>query len=94
MIRGTPIMNRTVLAAAKANAKARCVPLRQVSRMVYGNSGFFGLLSKRQATITTKKYDAVMAWFDDPKNWPDGIVPPEVVDLFAKIEMKESLPCP
>jgi hypothetical protein len=24
-----------------------------------------------------------MVWFDDPKNWKDGTVPPEVVDLFV-----------
>lgn len=82
MTPGHPIMCKTLLRAARACARARREPLRVISRAAYGDSGFFRRVAQGKP-FTGPKFDEVMAWLGDPKNWPDEIVPPEVVDLFA-----------
>jgi hypothetical protein len=83
MIRGEPFMRDAMLAAARAWAKAHRAKLATASWKAHGDSPFFGRLANGSGSFTVRKFDEVMAWFDDPKNWKTGTVPPEVVDLFV-----------
>ena len=87
MIRVDPIMRNALVATARAYAKAARLPLRAVSRKVYGDSRFFATLP-RGADFRASKYDDVMAWFADPKNWPEGVTP-QVVDPFEALETRQ-----
>ena len=84
MIRVTPIMRAALVDTARLYARTARVPLRIVSRRAYGDSRFFHTMA-RGAQFTTIKYDDVMAFFADPKNWPDGRFP---ADHFATLEKK------
>lgn len=79
MIRAEPLLREVLLRAGRAAAKARREPLRRISRLAYGDSGFFDRL-RRNKTFTVEKYDQAMAWLADPANWPGGTVSPEVGD--------------
>jgi hypothetical protein len=70
MIRAEPILRTVLLTVARANARARGVPLRHVSRAAYGDSGFFDRVAKRECSFTVAKFDAMMTHFADPKRWP------------------------
>lgn len=76
MIRHTPtepILRDALLAAARAMAKARHVPLHRVSRACYGDSQFFTRLGRGKCSVTLRQLDKMMAWFHDPANWPNGL---------------------
>jgi hypothetical protein len=82
MIPGEPFMRDTMLTAARAWAKVHRAKLATASWKAFGDSSFFGRLAVGSGSFTVRKYDEVMAWFEDPKNWKTGNVPPDVVDLF------------
>lgn len=91
MIRGTPIARAVLLRAARAYAKATRLPLRKVSRRVYGDDRFLGKLS-RGGPLTFPAYDKTMGFFGHPNNWPSGAVPRDVTDLFAPVAEKQFEP--
>ena len=82
MIRGEPLMREAILTAARACAKARREPMRTISRLAYGDSGFFRRVANGKP-FTVRKYDEAMAWLGDPANWPAGRVSQDVNDLFV-----------
>jgi len=73
MIRAEPILRNVILTVARDYAKAHRLPLDRVSRAAYGDGRFLGLLAKKKCSFTVEKFDKVMAWFADPKNWATGI---------------------
>lgn len=80
-------MRKALLDAARECARVRGIPLRAISRLAYGNSTFFENLSRgRNVSFTVNKFDTVMCWFHDHRNWPGGDIPGAVVDLFASLE--------
>jgi len=85
MIRVTPIMRAALVETARVYARTARVPLRVVSRRAYGDSRFFSTMTKG-AAFTAAKYDDVMAFFADPKNWPEGRFPDHLPDPFAALE--------
>lgn len=89
MIRAEPILRDALLAAARAYAKATKLPLHRVSRLAYGDSGFFEKLARRRGSFTVAKYDEVMAFFADVRKWPLGVVPAIVADPFADQRRKD-----
>lgn len=81
-------MRGVLLGAARAYAKAAGVPLRRVSRRVYGDSNFFEKLARRRCSFTAEKFDEMMAWFADPLNWPAQTIPVgAVADIAAGKEI-------
>ena len=76
-------MREAMLKAARAWARAHRAKLSTASWKAYGDAVFFPRLTRSSGSFTVKKYDDVMAWFDDAKNWRTGVVPSEVVDLFV-----------
>ena len=87
MIRATPLLRNGLLAIAKTYAKTSRMPLRKVSRLAYGDARFFAKVAKG-AMVSDHAYDKVMEWFEEPKNWPHGVVPPEIKDPLAGVEQK------
>lgn len=84
MILAEPLLRAALLDAARAYAKATKLPLRRVSRLAYGDSEFFERLRSRKGTFTVAKYDEVMAFFSDVRNWPTGVVPVFTTDPFTE----------
>ena len=86
MIRAERILRNVLLTVARANAKARKIPLAQVSRAAYGDSGFFDRLAKRKCSFTVAKFDELMTYFSNPKLWPvaggEKIVAECLIDAF------------
>lgn len=82
-------MRETMLAAARAWAKAHRTKLSTASWKAHGDTPFFGRLANGSGSFTARKYDEVMAWFADPRNWATGAVPAMVIDLFAPLEIKD-----
>lgn len=89
MILGEPLMRETMLAAARAWAKAHRTKLATASWKAHGDARFFGRLANGSGSFTTRKYDEVMDWLGDQTNWATGVVSPMVIDLFAMIEKKD-----
>lgn len=85
MTRISPICQAALLRAARACAKARGVPLRTISWRAHGDASFLDRLSRGRCSCTIRKFDDIMEWLEDPANWPEGQVSPDVVDPFAGI---------
>lgn len=82
MIRIEPLMRNALLTAARAYGKAHGLDAAKVSRLVYGDSKFFVRIARgRRLVCSPVKFDEMMAFFADPKNWPDQAVPPECQQL-------------
>lgn len=81
----SPICRRNVLVLARAYVKRRQPHLKMstISSLAHGDPRAFDKLADdKTASITTRKYDEVMAWFD--ANWPENMERPEIIEPFPK----------
>jgi len=81
----SPICRQNVLALARAYMKRRKPQLRlsTVSSLAHGDpKAFEKLAAGKESSLTTRKYDDVMAWFD--AHWPEDIERPETHDPFPE----------
>lgn len=76
------ICTNNLLKLGRAFAKSRKPPykLTTVSTMIHGDPQLLPRLADGKGSITVRKYDAVMAYFD--RKWPEGVPRPEIQPLM------------
>lgn len=72
----SPVMRDNIVRLAKAFAKERGIKLATLSRLIRGDMYFLKNYSRGKISVTTKKYDEIMQWFED--NWPETIPMPPI----------------
>ena len=80
MVAITPICRENVVSLASAYAAAQNVKISTVSRMCHSDPKFLEDFAKGAISVTLRKYDAIMEWFDT--NWPANVEKPPVQSPF------------
>lgn len=75
------ICRDNILTLARAFADHRQLKFTSASSMCHGDPKFLNKLSRRQGSVTTRKYDEVIGWFKE--NWPEGLPMPEIRAVFV-----------
>ena len=71
-----PILVSNLLKMARAYAEHEGIKLATVGRYIHGSSDIFEQLEAGDASVSLKKYDAMMAELD--KRWPEGLRRPKL----------------
>ena len=58
--------------------------LARVATIIVNRGSFFDAL-KRGGTCTGRNIDKIAAYFGDPANWPDNIIPSEATEALKSI---------
>ncbi len=77
------VQNLIRLATAYFDATAptnKVVSLASISRLAHGDPPFFDKLIAGECSVTLRKYDEIIAWFDQKAKWPEGYSRPVLVD--------------
>lgn len=83
----SPICRQNILVLARAYVKRRKPQLKlsSISSLAHGDPlAFDKLAAGKKASITVRKYDEVMAWFE--ANWPENMTKPVTHDPFPPTE--------
>lgn len=83
----SPVLKDNLIRLALAYLKATKetnphMSLERISRMAHGDPPFFDKLIAGKCSVTLRKYDEAIAWFDDYAQWPEGCVVPELNDTM------------
>lgn len=70
------ICRQNIRALAAAYRDATGYTITQISRRAYGNSGCLDEFVRGKQSISLRKLDEIMSWFD--ANWPDGAAWPRL----------------
>lgn len=81
-----PILRENLLVQALAYSAATGTTLGRLSRICHGDPPFFERLIREEGTISARKYDEVMSWFDG--NWPEKTARPKIRKVFAGVRTK------
>lgn len=83
-----PIMRENLLVMARAYVAATGATYPTLSRRAHGDPPFFDRLIKAEGSISGRKYDEVMAWFE--ANWPAETAKPSIQPIFAALAQSET----
>ena len=64
-----------------AYMKATGVTIGSLSRKAHSDNKFLSLFQRGKVSVTARKYDQIVAWFDE--NWPDGVERPVINEVFS-----------
>ena len=78
----SPVLRDNIEVLAKAYAKAKGIKLTTVSRLVRGDPHFLADFIKGNISVTAKKYDEIVQWFED--NWIVGKHKPKIAEFHPK----------
>lgn len=56
------------------------VTLQSISRNAHGDPPFFDKLIAGECSVTLRKYDEIIEWFDEDAKWPTGYERPKLID--------------
>lgn len=71
-----PVLRDNIGALAFAYTKAKGIQMSTLSRYIRGDMYFLEDYLAANVSVTVKKYDEIIAWFDD--RWPQGVAKPKI----------------
>ena len=80
-----PVLADNLVRLAKAYLEATLptnptVTLQSISRNAHGDPPFFDKLAAGECSVTLRKYDEIIEWFDEKAKWPTGYKKPDLID--------------
>ena len=84
------ICRNNLMAIATVYAKATGQSLGAVSKMVYGQSAFLRQFRTGKSTISLRKYDEVIGYFQEA--WPPGLPWPTLQDAVFRPKPRKTFP--
>lgn len=69
-------MRGNIVRYAKSYVRAKGIKLATLSRHVRGDMYFLDDYAAGKISVTTKKYDEIMQWFED--HWPENTPKPKI----------------
>ena len=80
-----PVLSNNLVRLAKAYLEATkptnpTVTMQSISRNAHGDPPFFDKLAAGECSVTLRKYDEIIHWFDENAKWPTGFKKPVLID--------------
>ncbi len=80
-----PVLSDNLVRLANAYLEATrptnpSVTLQSISRNAHGDPPFFESLAAGKCSVTLRKYDEIIEWFDEKAKWPVGYIRPVLID--------------
>jgi hypothetical protein len=77
-------MIQQLLSLSKIWCQARSLSAARLGTLVAGNSKFFDQVARPGGSCTVATFEKFLAFFRDPANWPEDVIPKDAAELLGK----------